>query len=147
MKIEARQLIPASADRLFAFTQDYSKRLSWDPFLREAVLLGDAGCAGPGVRSWCVAWFGLGMESEYVSFHPPKVVAVKMTRGPWIFRRFAASWSFHEVTSLQTEVVFAYSFQLQACLRIMTPLARGIIRYEMKRRLLSLRKVFEVAGP
>ena len=69
---------------LFRLTQDYDHRLDWDPFLKEARLVGGAQTAGIGVRAWCVAKSGLGMETEYVSFNPPKTVAVKMTKGPAI---------------------------------------------------------------
>jgi hypothetical protein len=74
--------IAASPDELFALTQDYARRLEWDPFLKSAELVGGAAAAGVGVRAYCVARSGLGMETEYVSFNPPRACAVKMTRGP-----------------------------------------------------------------
>jgi hypothetical protein len=58
--------IAAPAESLFALTQDYQRRLAWDPFLRSAELLGGAARAGRGVRAFCVANSGLGMETEYV---------------------------------------------------------------------------------
>jgi hypothetical protein len=143
MKVAATASIAAPAESIFTLSQDYSRRLSWDPFLREAVLLGNNASAGVGTRSWCVAWFGLGMESEYVSFDPPKVVAVKMTKGPWILRQFAASWNFRAVGTSQTEVVFLYSFQVQPPLCLLAPLLGAFFRYEMTRRLRSLRRACE----
>jgi Polyketide cyclase / dehydrase and lipid transport len=143
MRIGVTESIAASAESIFTFSQDYSKRLSWDPFLREATLLANAVSAGVGTRSWCVTWFGLGMESEYVSYHPPQVVAVKMTKGPWLLRQFAASWNFHAVGTNQTEVGFLYSFQVQPFLRVLTPLIGAFFRYEMRRRLRSLKRACE----
>jgi len=145
MRIGVTELISASAESIFTFSQDYSKRLSWDPFLREAILLGDAVSAGIGTRSWCVTWFGIGMESEYVSYNPPKVVAVRMTKGPWMFRQLAASWNFHAVGTKQTEVGFLYSFQVRPSLRPITPLVAAFFRYEMKRRLRSLKRACEAS--
>src|SRR5258705_13842224 len=58
--------IQAEPAELFDLTQDYSRRLEWAPFLKVAQLHGDA--PGVGVRAWCVAWNGLGMETEYVTF-------------------------------------------------------------------------------
>ncbi len=92
---------------LFGLMQDYSRRLEWDPFLSEARLVG-AEAAGLGVRAWCVDHAGRGMETEYVSFQPPERVAVKMTRGPWMFRAFAGSWVYEEVGPDETSVVFRY---------------------------------------
>ncbi|NOK11409.1 SRPBCC family protein [Corallococcus exercitus] len=77
--------ITCPRERVFAYTQDYGQRLVWDTFLREAVLMDGATEAGPGVKAWCVSWHGLGMETQYVSFQPPAVTAVKMTRGPRLF--------------------------------------------------------------
>ena len=144
MRIAASQPIAAPASEIFALSQDYTKRLSWDPFLREAILLGE-GAAGVGTRSWCVTWFGMGMESEYVSYRPPHVVAVKMTKGPWVFAQFAASWNFRETGERSTDVQFLYSFRLRTLLRPFTPVAGWIFRYEMKRRLEALRRACEAA--
>jgi Polyketide cyclase / dehydrase and lipid transport len=91
--------IAAPAADLFTLSQDYERRLRWDPFLREARLLDGAQGAAVGVRAWCVAHNGLGMETTYISFQPPTVVAVKMTRGPRIISAFAGSWRFTELPS------------------------------------------------
>src|SRR5579875_106262 len=84
----------------------YGRRLAWDPFLRVARLAG-ADEPGVGMRAWCVACYGLGMETEYVSYRPPEVVAVRMTRGPCLLRRFAGSWRFREVAPGVTRVTSA----------------------------------------
>jgi len=105
---EATIDIRAGADALFDLTQDYDRRLDWDPFLKEARLVGGAAAPGIGVRAWCVARSGLGMETEYVSFQRPHVAAVKMTRGPALFGSFAGSWRFKSVAPDTTRVVFRY---------------------------------------
>lgn len=143
MRIGVTECIAALAESIFALSQDYARRLSWDPFLRKAELLGGAVCAGVGIRSWCVSWFGLGMESEYVSFRPPRMVAVKMTRGPWLLRLFASSWSFRAAGPDHTEVGFVYSFRVRSALRFLTPLVGLFFRYEMRRRLHALKKACE----
>ncbi len=143
MRIRIIETIAALPEKVFAVSQDYSDRLSWDPFLREAILRGNASCAGVGIRSWCVSWFGLGMESEYVSYRCPCVAAVKMTRGPWILENFAASWNFRSAGSNRTEVTFVYSFRVRSYLRPITPVVGAFFRYEMRRRLQSLKRVCE----
>ena len=102
MTLEQSVDIAASAADLFALTQDYGRRMEWDPFLRSAELVGEATAPGIGVRAYCVARSGLGMETEYVSYTPPWVAAVKMTCGPWVVRSFAGSWRFTEVALGQT---------------------------------------------
>jgi hypothetical protein len=77
--------IQGNPEPIFDYTQDYSNRLKWDTFLIEAHLLNNASQAGKGEKAWCVAKNGLGMETEYVSFNRPKVTAVKMTKGPYMF--------------------------------------------------------------
>src|SRR5579872_3045877 len=100
--------IRSTPERLFELTQDYDHRLEWDPFLKEARLLDGKTRAGMGARAWCVAWYGMGMETEYVSFTPPRVAAVRMTRGPRILASFAGSWRFRAVTPGLTRVTFRY---------------------------------------
>ena len=99
---EASIEINESRQVLFDLTQDYSRRLDWDPFLKEAWLVGGADKPGVGVRAWCVATTGMGMETEYVTFNPPERTAVKMTRGPAFLKSFAGSWVF-EATCHQPE--------------------------------------------
>lgn len=111
MTFEDSILIRDTPDALFALTQDYGRRLEWDPFLRSARLVGGAAEAGLGVRAYCVAHNRLGMETEYVSFTPPRVAAVKMTRGPWFIGGFAGSWRFMPEADGRTRVVFRYSVQ------------------------------------
>jgi hypothetical protein len=146
-RIEAAITIAAPPAAIFDFSQDYSKRTDWDPFLREATLL-DCGSPGLGRRSWCVAWFGVGMESEYVSFQPPHAVAVKMTKGPWMFTQFAASWNFHAISDGRTEVRFVYSFQVRPIFLLAAGLIRAVFAWEMRRRLQALKRACETRiGP
>ena len=70
-----------------------------EAFLKEARLLGGAEAPGVGVRAWCVARNGLGMETRFVSFNPPGACAVEMTRGPWPFRSFSGSWRFEPIAA------------------------------------------------
>ena len=106
-----RQSIEVAAEPgvLFDLTQDYARRLDWDPFLKEARLIDGAESPGVGVRAWCVARNGLGMETRYVSFNPPGACAVEMTRGPWFFRSFSGSWRFEGIGPGRTRVTFTYS--------------------------------------
>lgn len=137
--------IEAEPAALFNLTQDYSRRLDWDPFLKEARLVGSATGAGVGVRAWCVARNGLGMETEYVSFNPPRVTAVKMTRGPKLLSKFAGSWRFQEIAPGRTRVVFRYN--MAAAPRWLgfafDPILRLVFRHDVGKRLKALKHVAE----
>src|SRR5689334_3721596 len=105
--------IHGKPELIFDYTQDYKNRLQWDTFLIEAYLLDNAPQADKGVKAWCVAKNGLGMETQYVSFNRPKVTAIKMTKGPYMFKDFAASWTFTSPMEGMTHVTFTYSFKLR----------------------------------
>lgn len=124
---------------VFDYTQDYNHRLEWDTFLIEACLLGNAGEADRGVKAWCVARNGLGMETEYVSFHRPRVTAIKMTKGPRMFASFAGSWRFAEVAPGTTRVTFAYAFSLRFPHFLVSPVIRAILQRNVRQRLRDLR--------
>src|SRR5262245_11480151 len=108
MTFEHSAVIAAAPAELFGLTQDYARRLDWDPYLRSAELVGGAPAPAVGVRAFCVSRGGLGMGTEYVSFTPPRATAVKMTRGPWVLSKFAGSWLFKEVSPGWTRVRFRY---------------------------------------
>ena len=141
--------VGASPEALFALSQDYAHRLDWDPFLRSAELVGGATEAGVGVRAVCVSKDGWGMETEYVSFHPPRATAVKMTSGPWFLAEFAGSWRFEEVAPGRTRASFRYS--LKPWPRWLAPitapiLARAFAR-DTRKRLEALKRAFEPNEP
>jgi hypothetical protein len=136
--------VAAEPRTLFDWTQDYSRRLDWDPFLREATLVGEAERAGLGVRAWCVARVGLGMETRYVSFNPPGACAVEMTRGPWFIRSFAGSWRFEPLEPGRSRVTFSYHLVGRPAL--LTRLLVQVFARETRRRLAALKRVVE-SGP
>jgi ribosome-associated toxin RatA of RatAB toxin-antitoxin module len=136
--------IDAGPAELFDLSQDYDHRLEWDPFLRSASLVG-AREAGVGVRALCVSRSGWAMETEYVSFNPPRATAVKMTRGPWFLAGFAGSWRFEEIKPGRTRVGFRYSLEARprALAWLLNPiLARSFAR-DTRARLRALKQAAE----
>ena len=143
--VERSLLIRAERAALFDLTQDYGRRLSWDCFLKEARLLNEAGRAAAGVRAWCVAWHGLGMETQYVTVSRPAVVAVKMTRGPAVLKAFAGSWRFDEAAPGVTRVRFRYHYKARPrWLRpLIEPLLGLLFVRDARLRLDALRRAGE----
>ncbi len=142
-RITEKITINSNREKVFDFTQDYSNRLKWDTFLKKAVLLDGAAKAGVGVRADCVAKNGSGMITEYVSYNPPEGTAVKMTKGPFIFRSFAGSWKFIELKRGFTEVHFIYSFELRWPFRIFRNKVNRKLQSEVKQRLIDLKSNIE----
>jgi ribosome-associated toxin RatA of RatAB toxin-antitoxin module len=142
MRFEHSTIVNATQEVVFALTQNYSARLKWDPFLREAALLDGATEPGFGVRAWCVARSGVGMETEYVSFTPPRVAAVKMTRGPKVLETFGGAWEFAPVDGGRTRVTFRYQLRTRPrwLAWLMEPVARWWFSYETRMRVIALGK-------
>lgn len=140
--------IAAEPDELFRLSQDYARRLEWDPFLRSADLVGGATEAGVGVKAVCVARNGHAMETEYVSFHPPRATAVKMTRGPWFLGAFAGSWRFEPVGPGRTRVGFRYSLKGRPgwLAWLVTPVVGRVFARDTHRRLVALKQAVEQRG-
>lgn len=147
MKFEHSAIVDAAPETVFALTQDYKQRLTWDPFLKEARLLDGATKPGVGVRAWCVAQWRIGMETEYVSFAPPRIAAVKMTRGPWMLEKFGGAWEFTPVDGGRTKVTFRY--QLRTRPRWISwavePMARRWFSRETRLRVAALAKTLSVS--
>jgi len=143
MRFERIAIVDGSPEEVFELTQDYARRLAWDPFLREAALLGGATAPAVGVRAWCVARAGIGMETEYVSFNPPRVTAVKMTRGPRLLESFAGTWEFEPVPDGKTKVTFRYLLRTRPrwLAWALEPLAEWWFSRETRLRVLALQEV------
>ncbi|WP_316793030.1 SRPBCC family protein [Pedobacter frigoris] len=142
-KFTEKILIEETAEFVFDFTQDYTKRLSWDTFLRKAELLDGVLSAAKGVKANCIAKNGMGMITEYVTFNRPKVTAIKMVDGPYLFKSFLGSWTFTEVHENKTEVSFVYSFSLRFPLSLITGLVKGNLRRNVRQRLIDLKRNIE----
>ena len=140
IKFSEKININSTQEIVFDYTQNYDERLSWDTFLKEAKLIGGATKADKGVRAYCVAKMGLGMETEYVSFSRPKVTAIKMTRGPFLFKTFSGSWTFNEFNQGITEVIFLYSFTLRFPFNLFTYFIKRNLQANVRQRLLDLKR-------
>ncbi len=149
MTFDESIVIAAEPATLFALSQDYARRLDWDPFLRSAALVGGAAQAGVGVRALCVSNGGWAMETEYVSFNPPRATAVRMTRGPWFLAHFAGSWRFEEVAPGRTRVGFPYSLRAWPVWLswLLTPILRRVFAGDTRARLLALKRYIEAPPP
>jgi len=143
IKFSESIIIQASQERVFDYTQDYRNRLVWDTFLKKAELLNGATYAGMDVKAYCVAHNGIGMETEYVSYNRPKVTAIKMTKGPYMFKAFLGSWTFKAIDSNQTEVIFLYSFTLRFPFNMLTPFIKRNLQKNVKQRLIDLKRSIE----
>ena len=146
-RLTERIIINSSREFIFDFTQDYTNRLKWDTFLKKAELMDGAIKAGVGVKADCVAKNGLGMITEYVSFNRPEGTAVKMTKGPIIFKSFAGSWKFNQLDPEHTEVLFIYSFELRLPFVMFQGKVKRNLQSEVKQRLLDLKSNIESIFP
>ncbi len=148
MTFDESVIIDNESAALFHLSQDYGRRMEWDPFLRSAHLVGDAQEAGVGVRALCVSRSGWAMETEYVSFNPPRTTAVKMTSGPWFLDNFAGSWRFDEVAPGRTRVGFHYNLRARPIWLswLLTPILARAFARDTRNRLRALKEAVEQRG-
>ena len=85
------------------------------------------------------------MDTVYVSFNRPHVVAVKMTRGPFIFRSFAATIRQEILDTGSTRVTYKYNFDVQPrwLAFLIEPIVQRIFHRETRQRLLALKRFLE----
>jgi ribosome-associated toxin RatA of RatAB toxin-antitoxin module len=143
IKFTKQIIINRDSGTVFDYTQDYANRLKWDVFLKRAELIDGATEAGKHVKAYCVAKNGLGMVTEYVTFNRPRVTAIKMTKGPFMFQSFLGSWTFREINPQETEVIFLYSFQLRFPFNLMIPFIKTNLQNNVMKRLSYLKKHIE----
>lgn len=137
--------MPASCDVVFAVLHDYPLRCTWDTLLKAAYLENGAAAAGKGVVSTCVgrsSLGGLALTTEYVSFEPGRVAAVKMVNRPAFFETWAASIR-HEPSADGRGSKVTYTWNFTARPRwlafVLEPLMERVFRWETKKRLAALR--------
>jgi hypothetical protein len=145
------EVIPAGRAEVFRLFHDYSRRPDWDTLLQAAYLSDGFTTAGLRATSVCKGkWFsgGLAIKTEYVSFRPPDVAAVKMVNRPALLDAFAAAIHHRERSDGSSDLEYKYSFTARpAWLRwLLHPVMDCIFRIETKRRLRGLRAYFGTAS-
>ena len=138
----------APSDVVFGVLHDYSLRLQWDTMLSEARLIGAAPAAAKGVRSLCVGtWRSayLPMETEYITFRPGKVAAVRLTNHPPLIERFAASIRHTALRPGTSRVTYTYSFRARPkrFALLVEPVVARMMAREVRARLNALRDFIE----
>lgn len=144
---EIKEIIPASAEKVFALIHDYKRRLEWDTLLQEAYLEPEFIEAGRGAISVCRGkpmLGGFALRTEYVSFEKGRVAAVKMLNQPPFFDTFAASIRHIEINETRSEIIYKVNFTAKPRLLrpILHPLMRFIFIWETRKRLKALKKFF-----
>jgi len=145
---EIKEVIPASAEVVFALVHDYQRRLEWDTLLSEAYLEPEFSKAACGAISVCRGKFILGgfaLRTEYVSFEKGKVAAVKMLNQPPFFETFAASIRHFEIDEKSSQIIYKVNFTAKPhWLRpILHPLMCRIFAWETRKRLKALKDFFQ----
>ena len=135
--------VGAPQEAVFNFSQDYGRRLEWDTFLKRAELINGATRAGLGVKAYCVSKGGYKMETEYVSYQAPKVTAVKISKGPYMFKNFVGSWNFRKLSEQETEVLFTYAFSLRFPFNFIGFYIKWDLAKNVRERLKDLKRCVE----
>jgi hypothetical protein len=140
--------IPAPAKDVFALLHDYDRRLEWDTLLQSASLLNGATKAALGVVSACKGRRVLGgieLITEYVTFRPPQVAAVRMLNRPLFFDTFAATIRHEPLSKDSSTIEYVYNFTARPCwLRpALHPAMNTLFQLETHKRLQALRRYFE----
>ena len=140
--------IDAAPGGPFALSQHCNLRTEWDPTVRSMRFLDGARDPAVGVRVRVRVWAGLTTEVQFVSFRPPASAAMKMTHGPWFFRRFAGTCLVKPVPGGATEVTFRYAFatRWRWLAWLLDPLIGRILFWDLRAKLGGLKWGVEQAG-
>jgi hypothetical protein len=143
----AREIVPATKEKVFALVHDYEKRLEWDTLLQKAYLEPEFSAAGVGAISVCQGRTligGIALRTIYVSYREGRVAAVKMLNETLFFKSFAASIRHFDVGAGRSEIVYEFHFTARpAWLKwILHPAMKLIFGWETKKRLKSLKRYF-----
>jgi hypothetical protein len=141
-----REIIPAPAAEVFRLIHDYGRRLEWDTLLQRAFMV-DGRKPAVGAVAVCKGRPHLGgieLRTEYVSFDPPRVAAVRMVNRPPFFDTWAATIRHEPLSDSSSAVEYKYHFRARPrWLRsLLHPLMNTAFKWETRRRLRALKGFF-----
>jgi polyketide cyclase/dehydrase/lipid transport protein len=144
---QVSDVIPAPADDVFRLLHDYNRRLEWDTLLQAAYLLDNCQEAALGARSVCKGkrmLGGIALTTEYISFRPPDVAAVRMINRPPFFDTFAATIRHQSQADGSSKIEYNYNFTSRPrWLRfVLHPIMNFCLKMETKKRIAALRRYF-----
>ena len=139
--------IPAPSTEVFRLLHDYDRRLEWDTLLQDARLCEKWTEAKLHATSVCTGrWYlgGMALKTEYVSFNPPNIAAVKMLNRPPLFNTFAATIRHHDLSDGSSSIEYKYNFTARpSWLRwLLHPVMAAVFRWETRKRIRALRQFF-----
>lgn len=141
------EIIPASSEEVFQLFHDYKRRMDWDSLLQKAYLCSEHAESQLGAKSVCIGkWYlgGLAFETEYITYVPPRIAAVKLVNNPPIFESFSATIKHQDLNRGGSRIVYTYSFvarpSWQQCGA--QSVINWIFKQETSRRLRALRNWF-----
>jgi ribosome-associated toxin RatA of RatAB toxin-antitoxin module len=142
--INISEEILCNAETLFYLASDYSKRLEWDPFMKRMEFLDGATTMQKGGLTRTHTHYGLTMDTVFIQYQPPEVIAMDMVRGPFFFRHFAGTWRFGKIGEGKSRASFIYSFSFVFPFHwALGPLVLWRLRTEMERRMQCLKLAAE----
>jgi hypothetical protein len=141
------EIIPASSEEVFRLLHDYNRRLEWDTLLKTAGLDEKWTEAQLHATTVCTSrWYlgGVSMRTEYVTYCPPDIAAVKMLNRPAFFDTFAATIKHQDLNDGSSSIEYRYIFTSRPrWLRwLLHPVMEAVFRCETQKRLLALRRFF-----
>lgn len=144
----ASQRIRAPSAVVFELLHDYNRRLEWDTLLQEAYLTDNWTAADLHATTVCRGRSilgGIAMKTEYVSFNPPHVAAVKLVNRPPFFETFAATIRHRDLDQNESEIEYIYTFTARPrwLQWLLHPIMNRLLQQETKKRLQSLARFLE----
>lgn len=118
--------------------------------MRSMIFLDDADRMAKGVKTRTVAYNRMTMDTVFVAFDPPYVIAMEMIAGPFLFKSMAGTWRFHpgEGAVRETRADFIYNFSTKPVL--LKPVFDRVVSWwlkrDMERRILRLKAYAERRG-
>lgn len=143
--------IPAPAADVFRLLHDYDRRLEWDTLLQRAYLLEGQSAAGLGVKSVCQGkpqLGGIALTTEYISYDPPHVAAVRMLNSPPFFESFAATIRHTDNSDGTSRIEYVYNFTARPrwLKPLLHPIMNWMFKLETRKRLAALRRHFAASS-
>jgi len=147
--IKVQALITVPQAWLFELSQDYARRVCWDPFSAQYDFDTPDWAPGVGAELSGKARNGYAMRARYIAFDPPARAAFEMISGPWFFRTFAGAWRFVPQSPHGTTVSFNDPFTVRPSIFrwFMEPLIKRSLAWHMSARIAGLKAYAESTYP
>jgi hypothetical protein len=143
-EITVETQINKNIESLFDLSQDLKERTKWDYHTQKIEFMGTNNILKKGAMVSTLSKEGIYMETKYIIYKRPFIIAVKMMNKSSVFNSFMGTWNYIPINERSTVLKITYKFNLNFKYLFISKLVKNKIQKNICCKLKDLKTYAEI---